>query len=158
MFRRILAAAAVAVFALVGFSSAASAAPARLAGSDFALVCDLNSSYRARVDMTDVVITEVGAKVDADDIWWRALNHSNGAVSIRVEEVRIELYDSKGSGWITWTTKGGTTTDGTLVAPSVHWDPSAKFKIGDKYTAIRMKAWYGSGGASGSCTSPARTT
>jgi hypothetical protein len=103
----------------------------RAGAEDFALVCDLNSSYRARVDMDDVYITQVGGKVD--------------------------VYDSD-SGWKTWTAKGGTTTDGTTVAPSVHWDPAAKWTAKGTWTAIRMKAWYGNGGSSGSCTSPARTT
>lgn len=153
MFRRIMAAMAVTAMAIVGIASAASAAGAE----DFALVCDLNSSYRARVDMDNVYLTQGGSKVDADDIWWRALNHSNDPVSIHVEEVRIELYDTHQSAWVTWTAKGGTTTDGVTVAPSVHWDPSAKFNPNTTYSAIRMKAWYGNGGSSGSCTSPART-
>jgi hypothetical protein len=155
MFRKVLAALAACTFIVLGGASAASATGVTpLAGEDFGLVCDLNSSFRARTDLDNVYLTQGGSKVDADDIWWRALDHSNNQVSIRVEEVLIQLYDTHAAAWVSWTSKGGSSTDGVTVASSLHWDPSSKFNVNTTYSAIRMKAWYNGS----SCTSGSRTT
>jgi len=116
----------------------------------FALYCDWPSgNARPRVDLTNVFIEQGGAKVDADDIWYRSTRSSTGlpVTGWGVDLVLIQLYDSTAGQWVNWTSRGPTTSS------SFHWDPSSKFNVAATYHAIR--AYFRSAGGQ-TCYSAAR--
>jgi hypothetical protein len=152
----------VALSVLFGTSSA-QAAPETPKGvtpltASFALACNFPSpsvNARARVDIKNVDVAPAGSDIDADDIWYRSLHQDNTQSTFTPDWVTIQVHSTGAiSGWLKWTTRGGTTGDDVTVPSSYHWDPAGKTGTPGTYVfdQIRMVARTLSGTQ---CTSPA---
>lgn len=134
----------------VSAAQAAACAP----NACFALYCDWPAgNARPRLDLTNVFITQLGAKVDATDAWYRSTRSSTGqpVTGWGVDIALIQLYDGAGDGWVNWTSR----QSNPITNSNFHWDPPAKYNITENFTAIR--AYFRSAGGQ-TCYSNARST
>lgn len=111
--------------------------------SQFALVADCpGTSARSRQDFSGFDVSQLGAKVDATDIWHRSLDLNNNQKTWQPDRVQIWLRfldENQRVGYEVWTARGGGLGDGASVPSSYHWDPSGSFNGAHKHTGIHAE-------------------